>query len=275
MTSIPISLPNEKYSIRDNLTNIFFNEKFKLFIKKTREHINEKYNPTNIDTEFMEKKHTYLKTYVMQNKSQIDLINNKLNIKPDMFAINICLLTDISSYSYWTEIDVTHILSSATSINDVFRSTTFCQEYAENNWCKLLAEENVSKRNCCCSKTNIAAINVFLVQSLLYSARFGCDCVDKFFIDNHKKSIKIKKFIKISITEFIKEKQKEKQKQFFKTLSSKLSTQEKPKPLENTVTVSYKKDRKKSNNYNEIFITLALNSTNSYIQYILFSKEDD
>ena len=184
---LDIELPDYHfhYCNGDNVTNIIFDEKLKLFIKEMREHLNNKFD--KYDKSILFEKQDYAIQYVKTNKSKLTLKNNRLNTMPDMFCINICLFINIDSYSSFEEMDIKSILTNLRiSKNKILIDIKKLklEEIEKYDSKSDMISKNVDNRlskkgECCCSKKHIYAHNIFYCINENYSCYFGCDCIEK------------------------------------------------------------------------------------------------
>ena len=187
MLRLPIS--NEKCWFDPNQTNIIFDDKLKIFINNTRTHMNERFpinDVNNSNYKHLEEKQDYLKEYVKNHKNDLSLIENKFHksMKPDMFAINVCLLTDITPYSSWDEIEVQDIISSA-YFKVSNRDGLDRKKIGLGVWDEAEYDSELEKKyNCCCGRRNIVAKNTYLScpETKMYSCLFGGCCFTKMTI---------------------------------------------------------------------------------------------
>jgi hypothetical protein len=255
MEKFQLDLPDYSFCLENNKTNIIFDNRFKMFINELREHINNKFD--RYDTNNIFEKQDYTLDYVKKNKDKITLRENKLNIKPDMFCICICLFLDINFYSSFNELNVESILKQLYyNINHLFESQPI---HDINNFEKSINIYNNEKMGeCCCSKKGINPKNIFFCINKNYSCFFGICCI-------HKTNIHTKQIINDKIK---KRKQELKIKNKQKT-TNKINN---IKPiLEHKLSCIFKKKQNKINieRCNELF--KKINSESKILKYYSYS----
>jgi len=163
-----------------NKTDIIFNTRFNYFIKKLQNELikkwewcfNKKYNIC------FDKMHDWVEEYVTNNKNLIDCVG-RINTKPNLYTINICLLLDIDNYSSFKEINILELYE---------KELIYKIEYSNYS-----QEGSSEKVRCACGK-KIVPKNTFHISSLknLIKIQLGDTCIEKTGIET-KILTKIKK----------------------------------------------------------------------------------
>lgn len=251
-----------------NETNIIFDEKLKLFIKEMREHLNNKFD--RHDKSLLFEKQNYAIKYVKSNKSKLTLKNNRLNTKPDMFCINICLFINIDLYSSFEKMDIKSILTNLRfNKRKIFKQIKL-EEVDKYDSISDMRYRNIDvigslKGECCCSKKNIQSDNITYCINEKYSCYFGCDCIEK-------SNIHTKKAIAKKIKEEV-NKEKERLKQI--KLQRKREIENIKIKLENKLSTIIKQKINKEYNDKCKIIFNKINSQSELLKFYNFQVDGD
>ena len=143
-----------------NKTDIIFDSRFKSFIKNLQhELIREYFHKVNPYINF-NAMHDWIENRVKERKGEVNCDGTIAN-KPNLFAINICLLLEIDLYDSFEELQLEKL--------DKLECTNFSEENGHD------------KIRCACGKKNINPNNTFYIYSNVnpIKIQLGESCIEK------------------------------------------------------------------------------------------------